>query len=178
MSILTSHWASDAMIAILSLFFGVYLYLSRNKNHWKSLGVKQLPTSLIFGNTGDVVLAKKTPNTFLMDLYRKGEGEKFIGFYVFNRAYLMVRDPEQIKNVFVKDFSNFSNKLLGGNSFDKMGDANLFLTDNPLWRHVRTKVTPIFTSVKLKKMLDVMLETEKDFNKHMEAYNLDGKYII
>lgn len=175
MALITSVWALDALILLFSGFAALYFYMTRNYNHWKERGVKAWPTTLFFGNTAPLIFARKTPDTFLKELYVDSKNEKAVGFYVFDKPYLMIKDPELIKNIFVKDFANFANKMLGARDDDVMGSMNLFLAKNPPWKHIRQKLTPIFTTGKLKKYLDLMLEIREDFNNYMDSLEIDGK---
>lgn len=174
MAILTTDWTQDLLLCITLFFFGAYFYLTRNFSYWKKLGVKDLTPSVFFGNLGPCILGRKPPYDFIKEAYQIGEGEKLLGFYAIDQPYLIVRDPEFIRHIFVKDFHNFSNKMLAGEKNDTLGSQNLFLVKNPPWRHIRQKLTPIFTSGKLKKMFDLMLEIHEDFQLYCDSLDIDG----
>ncbi|KAJ8683698.1 hypothetical protein QAD02_019490 [Eretmocerus hayati] len=123
----------------------------------------------------DGLVLISTPEQFVKDLYAKSAGEKMFGFYIFDKPYLMLRDTDLIKDVFIKDFHNFSNKIAAGNDYDKLGDKSVFLTKNPPWKHIRPKLSPIFTSGKLKKMFQLMLEICHDFGEYLENLEIDDK---
>lgn len=175
MGLITSQWSFDVTISILLvLAFCVYSYLSRNFHYWKNRGVKEVKPIILFGNAAPCLFLKKSLVKFLSDIYNYGEGEKMVGFYAFDRPYLLLRDPELIKNVFIKDFNNFSNKIMTDFNTDEFGRTNLFLASNPPWKHVRQKLTPIFTTGKLKNMFTFMLEICEDFNYHLNGLNING----
>ncbi|XP_058803146.1 cytochrome P450 6k1-like isoform X2 [Phymastichus coffea] len=175
MAIVTTDWTQDLFLCVILLFLGFYLYLTRNFNYWKKLGVKELTPSIFFGNLGPCILARKPPLDFLQEAYQAGEGERLLGFYAIDQPYLIVRDPEFIRHIFVKDFHNFSNKMLSTNENDVLGKNSLFLVKNPPWQHIRQKLTPIFTSGKLKKMFDLMLEICEDFQIYCDNLKIDDK---
>lgn len=175
MGFITSEWSTDVTISLfLTVILSVYLYLTRNFNYWKNRGVKEKKPSILFGNVAPCLFLKKTPGEMISDIYHHGEGERMIGFYGFDRPYLILRDPELIKNVFIKDFNNFSNKIMSGNDNDAFAASNLFMATNPPWKHIRQKLTPIFTKGKLKNMFDLMLEICQDLDVHMDRLNIDG----
>lgn len=174
MAVITSDWLLDAYICVSIALLCLYLYITRNSNYWRKQGIKDVSPSFFFGNVASCVFAKQTPQKLLREIYYKGASEKVIGFYVFDKPYLMVRDPELIKNVFIKDFNNFSNKMLGSDEADAMGNTNLFLAKNPPWKFIRQKLTPIFTSGKLKKMYELMMEICQDFQTYLDEMNIDG----
>lgn len=161
-----------ALIFILSLVF--YYYVTRNYHFWKKQGVQEEAPTFPFGNVLTCILGKKNPSKFITELYQKGEGENMIGFYCLDKTYLVVRDPELIKNVLVRDFNNFSNKILNGNCKDDFRDSVL-LVKNPPWKYTRNKLTSVFTSGKLKNMFKLMLEVIEDFHDHLNGLGIDGK---
>ncbi|KAJ9583121.1 hypothetical protein L9F63_022535 [Diploptera punctata] len=77
-------------------------------------------------------------------------GERYVGIYQARTPVLLLRDPELIKHILVKDFSCFPSK---GIKTDFKGDplsCHLFNLEGDQWRYIRTKLTPAFTSSKLK----------------------------
>ena len=44
---------------------------------------------------------------FISDMYNRLKGHKYGGMYQFMNPFLMIRDPELIKMVTVKDFEHF-----------------------------------------------------------------------
>jgi cytochrome P450 family 9 len=54
-----------------------------------------------------VVFQKSSFADFISDIYRRLEGHKYGGVYQFMNPVLMIRDPELIKMVTVKDFEHF-----------------------------------------------------------------------
>ncbi|KAI5651608.1 cytochrome p450 domain-containing protein [Phthorimaea operculella] len=74
---------------------------------------------------------------------------------------LLLRDPDVIKQVLVKDFDLFSDR---GVEFSKEGlGANLFHADGETWRVLRTRFTPIFSSGKLRNMFHLVNERGDKF---------------
>lgn len=178
MALVTNYWSVDSFIFLLAGYAALYMYITRNHIYWKKRGVKSIPVSNIFGNFGDCIFARKPLRDFLRELYSHGEGEKFIGFYVFDKPFLILRDPEAIKNVLVRDFKNFANRCVAPNHSDFIGSANIFSLRNPAWKVLRQKLSPVFTSSKLKSMFDAMLETGMDLDTHLQSIISNGNLII
>lgn len=143
--------------------------------YWSRKGVMQITPTPFFGNFKNCILLKTSISEFIQDLYEKSEGLPFMGFYIFNKPFLLVRDLELVKHILVKDFNTFANKHASADSKnDRIGYSNLFIMKNPAWKYLRTSLTPIFTSGKLKKMFELMLIIGKNLEKHLELLNLDG----
>lgn len=175
MGILTFDCGIETLVLISVTVFSLYLYLTRNYNYWKKQGVKEIAPTFPFGNVAPCIFGKKNPAKMISEMYQKGEGESMIGFYSFDKPYLILRDPELIKNILIRDFSNFSNKIMTGNTRDIFGSRSVFLINNPPWKHLRQKLTSIFTSGKLKNMLGLMLEICPDLYDYLDKIKIDGK---
>uniref|UniRef100_A0A2S2NM21 Putative Cytochrome p450 n=1 Tax=Schizaphis graminum TaxID=13262 RepID=A0A2S2NM21_SCHGA len=101
--------------------------------------------------------------------------------------YLMILDPELINHVLIKDFSTFSNRgVYSDFSANPLSD-NMFFMENPQWKTIRSKLSPAFTSAKLKIMYDQIKECSKilmenikkdlkENNNQIEVRDIMGKY--
>ncbi|XP_038067044.1 cytochrome P450 3A24-like [Patiria miniata] len=94
-----------------------------------------------------------------MDDYHKKHG-KVVGMYDFQRPILIVSEPEFLKSILVKNFSNFPNHrnppmvILDPSP---VGRGMFFLVDND-WRNIRNTLTPSFTAAKMKYMSPLINE--------------------
>lgn len=174
MALLTNCWILDISIFVVCVIVLAYIYLTKSHSYWKKRGVKSVPEPNIFGNFSDCLFVRKPLRDFLSDVYFVGEGEKFIGFYVFDKPFLILRDPEAIKNVLVRDFKNFANRCVAPNHSDYIGSVNIFSLRNPAWKVLRQRLSPTFTSSKLKNMLDLIIETGVDLDTHLQTIISNG----
>ncbi|XP_015114678.1 cytochrome P450 6k1 [Diachasma alloeum] len=175
--LLTKYWSIDLLLGFGVLVVLAYLYMGRRFNYWKKQGVMQPEPTPFIGNFGDCLKMKKSAGEWLQDLYNWGAGLPYIGFYVFDQPFLLARDPELIKNILVKDFNYFQDRFVQTSPEDRLGDANLFLIKNPAWKYLRSKITPIYTSGRLKKMFDLMTEVADDLDTHMATLPWNGDSI-
>lgn len=79
------------------------------------------------------------------------------GMYFFNEPICLIVDRALIKQVLTKDFPSFS----GHGSYHQKKDVltmNLFSIDGDYWKYMRTKLTPTFTSGKMKMMFETITE--------------------
>lgn len=173
MAFFTAYWGLDGMIALTVLFITAYLYMTRKFNYWKKRGVVEVPPTPFIGNFMECAFLKKSPGQFMKDLYDRAKGLPYIGFYVIDKPFLLVRDRELVKNVLVKDFNQFADRYGSPDPNDRLGYANLFFLNNPAWKILRTKLSPIFTSGKLKKMFELMIECAKNLDTYLESLKVD-----
>ena len=174
MALLTQYWGLDGLLILFSTFVGIYLYFNRNFNYWKKHGVKEVSPTAFFGNMAPCILAKKALINFFQEVYKAGENEQYIGYYVLDTPHLLIRDPELIKCILIKDFNVFSDRNAMSQKTDIVGKMNLFVVKNPEWRYIRQKLSPIFTTGRLKKMFELMLEIDKDFDVYLDSLKLEG----
>jgi cytochrome P450 family 6 len=128
----------------------LYWYSISTFLYWKKIGVKSLKPVPLLGNTKNFALHKCSPAEVFRDLYNKFDGERCGGIHQARTPVLLIRDPELIKQILVKDFAYFPGK---GNHPDLKGDPltyHLFNLEGEEWRYIRTKLTPAFTPGKLK----------------------------
>ncbi|XP_049964265.1 cytochrome P450 6k1-like [Schistocerca serialis cubense] len=90
-------------------------------------------------------------NDALLEMGEGAEEERYVGFYGFRRPLLLIRDPELIRHVLVKDFGTFHERGLFIDDEEPL-NKHLFFLAGKKWRQLRIKLSPTFTSGKLKGM--------------------------
>lgn len=144
-------------------------------DYWKRCGVESIPADLLFGNFKDAVLFRSAPGWHLGQLHKAARSDApFVGFYIFHKPCLLLRDPEVIKHFMIRDFDNFSDRhFAGSNQQDSIGMRNLFGLKNPTWKYLRTKITPTLTKGKLKQMFPLMMETGAPMMEYLKNQPID-----
>nr|CAD7424993.1 unnamed protein product [Timema monikensis] len=155
-------------VGVFTLLLFVYLRYSYSYGYWKRKRIPYIPApTSILGHVGDLILSRKPAGTVMMDLYHKLEGKPYGGIFMITSPVLLVRDPEIIKQVFVKDFDHFIDRSI--NIHEKINplEGNLFMLKGDRWRWLRTKMTPTFTSGKLKMMFNVLSDCASEMNTYV-----------
>ena len=175
MALLTLYWSLDGILILSTLMVAAYFYMTRKFNHWSKRGITQLAPTPFVGNFMDCLLSRKSGSEFLKDMYDYGKGVPLLGFYVFDKPHLLIRDPELVKHVLVKDFDYFPDRYATADEKnDRFGYANVVLMKNPGWKSLRPKLTPIFTPGKLRTMFDLMLVVAEDLGMYLDSLHLEG----
>lgn len=75
-------------------------------------------------------------------------------YLCFQDPILLVKDPEIIQRIFVKDFAHFHDRGFAIAEQDTLNGFNLFNLKGYGWRYLRHKLIPTFSTGKLKQMFD------------------------
>jgi cytochrome P450 len=124
----------------------------------------------------DCVLLKKNIGEQLQRIYNEHSDKPYVGIFAFDKPSLLIRDLELVKNILVKDFQNFMDRTISfEDKFDPVFSKNIFVLDGQLWRHIRTKLTPVFTSRKMKTMFYLVDTSGKELADCLDKATADGK---
>lgn len=176
MEIITSYWIlSSIVVLIISVI--VYSFMTRKFNYWKKRGIFEIKPLPFVGNLVSCITLKQNPGFFMWDLYNNEKEKPYIGFYMLDKPALLIRDRETIKNILIRDFNYFCDRVGTFNPKDSIGRSLLFFMKNPSWKIVRSKLTLIFTSSKMRKMFDLLVKCTDELDTYFNALGLDGKYF-
>ena len=161
---------------ITAILFGLYLYVTRNFNVWQKLGVPYINPTPFVGSLKDCVLLKTTIGKQLQRIYNEHSDKPYVGIFSFDKPSLLIRDLELVKNILVKDFQTFREHVLSvDEKLDPLFGNNLAIVRGQLWRHLRTNLTPVFTSRKMKMMFCLVDTCGKELAHCLEKVTADGK---
>lgn len=166
------------MLIFLVLCLLCYILFRTKKNYWKLKGVPfENPLPLV-GNMLDVVLMKKNMALMLENLYFKFINVPYFGIWVFGEPHLVIRSPEVIKNVLIKDFDHFNDRNVQSNEkIDPIASNMMFFTRNPKWKFIRTTTTPMFSSGKLKYIYPQIQAVAKDMISFIAIRNAKALFV-
>jgi cytochrome P450 family 6 len=155
----------------------LYMYFKLSYSYWEKLGIPTLKPRAPFGNFSASIISGKNPAFEITELYKAFEGHKVAGLYRFAKPTLLLRDTDIIKDVLVKDFDHFYSR---GRQFDDEAeplDAHLFQLSGTKWRNLRVKLTPVFTSAKMRKMFETVAECGKELQTCLQKPANNGEII-
>lgn len=152
-----------AFLFLINFFLGIasliYLFLYRKFNYWKNRNVPYIQPEFLYGNSRGI---NKEYNSF--DFVRKMYSQlkssgPVSGIYIYIRTIAFITDLDLVKSILVKDFNVFPNRGTYSNEKDDPLSAHLVNIEDDAWRNLRHKITPTFTSGKLKMMFGTVVET-------------------
>lgn len=157
------------------IFSAVYYYCTLTFSEWKKLNVPYVRPIPLFGNFLYVALGIVHPVDFYRKIYYELAGKRYGGLFQMRTPYLMIRDPEIIKNILIKDFANFPNRGIYSDFSANPLSNHLFFMENPQWKVMRNKLSPAFTSGKLKVMYDQIKGCSDNLMKNIHENLLKNK---
>jgi cytochrome P450 family 6 len=100
-----------------------------------------------------------------------------VGIFSFDKPSLLIRDLVLVKNILVKDFQTLMDRTFSfEDKIDPLMSNNLPALKGKTWRHLRTNLTPLFTSGKMKKMFYLVNNSGKELADCLEKATSDGKF--
>lgn len=183
-------FALSVIILFALIFLSIiYYYCTSTFGIWKKLNVPFVRPVPLFGNYFNVAFGIDHPVDVYKTIYNELTGHKYGGYFQMRTPYLMIRDPEMINNILIKDFPYFCNRGIYTDYSSNPMTNNLFFMNNPKWKIMRKKLSLAFTSNKLKQMYDQIEECSAEMMKNIndrlekisniiEIRDVMGKYAI
>ncbi|XP_046823342.1 cytochrome P450 6a2-like isoform X1 [Vespa crabro] len=165
----------------------LYYYLTMTFDYWKVRDVKGPQPIPLFGNMKDIIFHKINMTEYLINIYNFYKDERYIGIFFRSRPILILRDPQLIKNILIRDFSSFPQRAVDVTEKVEPLTQNLIYLDAHRWRPLRNKLTPAFSINKMKGMFPLIMTSSLHFEEYinkipdndiMDIYKLFNKFTI
>uniref|UniRef100_A0A1I8NN27 Cytochrome P450 n=1 Tax=Stomoxys calcitrans TaxID=35570 RepID=A0A1I8NN27_STOCA len=147
------------LVASLLALLGYGLNLLRkNLSYWRELNVACDRPHWMVGNLQGAVTDRAFSDIWQSYYDKYKDTGPFAGFYWFTKPGVFVLDPNLIKNILIKDFTKFHDRGMYCNEEDDPFTGALFNLEGPKWRNMRNKVSPTFTSSRMKIMYPLVMK--------------------
>ncbi|XP_025199470.1 cytochrome P450 6k1-like [Melanaphis sacchari] len=137
-------------LSLIAICTAIYCYSISTYGKWRKVNIPYVQPVPLFGNTFKMMTKLEHPIDTFERLYYSFPDVKLLGFYQMTEPMLLVRDPELINTILVKDFSYFTDHGLDLDPSTTVLANSLFFANGQQWRTMRQKLSPGFTSGKLK----------------------------
>ncbi|GFG34391.1 hypothetical protein Cfor_10820 [Coptotermes formosanus] len=167
---------SEVVLVLAGLIVCLYItyrFITRNNDYFSKRNVPYIKPTLVFGNTLSVFMRKVSMHEFVIQLYSQLDGHKIGGTFQLMQPVYLVRDPELIKLVTVKDFEHFVDlPAFIPEDHEPILTKSLQALKGQKWKDMRSTLSPAFTSSKMKMLFTLMSETSKQLTSHLENHVL------
>ncbi|KAJ3631392.1 hypothetical protein MTP99_012521 [Tenebrio molitor] len=161
----------DICGVVVAIVVVLVSYLKWKFSYWKRAGLPIINPTIPFGDSKQLILGRYSLGQQFEDFYKifTSRGLKHGGVHVGIKPFYVPVDPELIKHVLQIDFQHFVNH---GTFIDEVNDplsAHLFSLEDAKWRNMRVKLTPTFTSGKMKMMFQTLVQCGVGMKELMDA---------
>ncbi|TRY82831.1 hypothetical protein DNTS_022047 [Danionella cerebrum] len=94
-------------------------------------------------------------------------------YYVARRPIVIVADPDMLRQVMVKDFNKFPNRMTVRGITKPMSDS-LIMLKGEQWKRVRSILTPTFSAAKMKEMVPLINTATKTLLRNLKSHSESG----
>lgn len=160
---------------VLPLAAAVYFFLKKRFAHFEENGIPFVkPNSWMLGNMGEVRTKIHMVDLF-RQIYEACKGKDVIaGYFTSVSPTILITDLEMLKNVTVKDFNYFTDRGIYVNEEADPISGHLFSIDGDKWKFLRNKLSPVFTSGKIKMMYNTIADKGQNFVTAIEEASKSG----
>ncbi|XP_044260375.1 cytochrome P450 6A1-like [Tribolium madens] len=154
---------------LVCLLVTVFLYYKWTFKYWQRRNIPWLEPSLPFGNLSNPFNRQENLGITVKKFYKEMKQRKWKHggiFFLVSPVYCVV-DLDYVKNIMSRDFHYFTDRSIYFNEKNDPLSAHLFAIGGQKWRNLRTKLTPTFTSGKMKQMFHTLLECESNLLKRI-----------
>ncbi|KAE8746226.1 Cytochrome P450 CYP6 [Frankliniella occidentalis] len=166
----------EILAAAAALTLLLYYYMTSTADFFAKRDIPHLPQTPLVGSSLDALLSRRFRGQVWREWYdhAKAHGHKFYGVFVGRRPTLFVCDVDMVKTILVKDFQHVMDR---GTYYDRKREplsANLFNIGGGEWKALRSKLTPTFTSGKMKSMFYLVRACTDELERYLGAEVLKG----
>uniref|UniRef100_A0A023F7J1 Putative cytochrome n=1 Tax=Triatoma infestans TaxID=30076 RepID=A0A023F7J1_TRIIF len=160
-------------LALLAILFTIIVYLvhhARKVNqYWKERNIPYVQPYLFIGNTAPILFRTMSNGERVKDICDHFPNEPVVGYYDCMKPSIIIKDADIIEKILIKDFANFVDRGFPVDEKRNPLDSNLFAMTGKRWKAVRIRLSPIFTTGKLKLMYDAMADCGNELVNQMEG---------
>lgn len=137
----------------------IILYFKNSFQYWKRKGIISTEPEIPYGDMKENILLRLSIRENLSLVYKKYKncGKPYVGGFFMSKPVLFALTPDFIKKIMVEDFKHFMSRTFYYNEKTDPLSAHLFFLGGEKWRFMRHKLTPAFTSGKLKSMFSTLV---------------------
>uniref|UniRef100_A0A182QHC0 Cytochrome P450 n=1 Tax=Anopheles farauti TaxID=69004 RepID=A0A182QHC0_9DIPT len=162
------------LVPLVGIFAVFYYYITKANKYFHDKPIPSMAAEPLFGSTRRLLMKQTSFHEFIISIYNKYPLVKVFGMIDTMTPVFVVRDPELIKRIGVKDFDHFVNhRPVFGDSEDPdstslFGKTLIGLNDQR-WRDMRATLSPAFTGSKMRHMFELIVECSTNMAKFYKS---------
>lgn len=170
---------------LITFIIIVYLFVQYRYQYWKRQGIPYVKPIFFHGNTKDVD-TKRHHTEFWKEIYQELKHQGPVGgFFNYLDPSLIIHDLDVLRTIFIKDFDYFTDRAMYHNIPKDPISGHLIALEGEDWKFMRNKLSPAFSSGKLKQIhvavdhkIDELLEImDESRNEPFEVRDIFARFI-
>ncbi|XP_070162712.1 cytochrome P450 9e2-like [Polyergus mexicanus] len=150
---------STLILIIITTCICLYYFILSKLSHFKRLKIPHVRPTPLLGHLAPFIFRRLSLEENVCKIYNIFPDVKYFGFYEFMSPVYVIRDPELIIAIAIKNFDSFcDHRDLFNKETEPLVSRNLFSINGDHWREMRKLLSPTFTSGKIKIMFKLMCE--------------------
>lgn len=154
---------STLLLTFLTVGISLYYFVFNKLSHFEKLRIPHVRPIPFFGNMAPYIFRRISLPEIISRAHNLFPDAKYVGFYDLTRPVYVIRDPELINTIAIRNFDNFCDHRNFVDDNEPMAGKNLFGLRGDHWREMRKLLSPAFTSSKMKMMFGLMCECAENF---------------
>lgn len=164
---------------LLTLTLLLYKWITQNNFFFADRGISFKKPAFLFGNLKKLVLMQASFHDVVLEFYRYFPDEQINGVFELRNPITMIRDPELIKQIGVKDFDHFQNHRAPIDEHaDPLFGRVLFGLKGGKWRDMRSTLSPAFTGSKMRAMFELVINCSEDMKNHLMEQSQSERVLV
>ncbi|XP_055619255.1 probable cytochrome P450 9f2 [Toxorhynchites rutilus septentrionalis] len=171
--------------AIGAIVLLMYHWVAKKYEYFLTKPVPCVKPTFGFGSNAPLLFRRIDMTTLLTRLYNAYPDCKIMGFYNFTDPIYLLRDPQVIKKIAMKDFDFFmDHSTMTGDSLtedevdgESLFENMLFLLRGQKWRDMRATLSPAFTGSKMRHMFGLVAECGQSMVEFLVSEARAGKTL-
>lgn len=165
-------------VGIGLIVYAFYKWVTLNNDYFAIRNLPFKKPSFLLGSTGGFFLGRYAGPEFGKMIYNMFPNEKMYGLFEFRTPLVVVRDPELVKQLAVKDFDHFEDhRSFIDPNIDELFGSGLFMMKGQKWRDMRGTLSPAFTGSKMRQMFELVTECADGMANYFVKQSAGGKKI-
>ncbi|KAJ8944239.1 hypothetical protein NQ314_009516 [Rhamnusium bicolor] len=179
MALFTESLLLDLLGIVTALVAVVYAYCKWAYQYWQRRGIPYLEPLIPLGTFQNPLKRTVSIGDDVTRMYRaiKSKGWKHGGAYSMTIPTWIVVNLDLVKHVMTKDFNHFVDRGTYTNEKDDPLTCHLSAVGGKKWRNLRIKLSPTFTSGKLKSMFQTVIDCGLVLEKYIKE-NISSKQAV
>lgn len=155
----------EIWISLTTAIIGaLLLYWCYIATYFKRLSIPYCAPLPLIGNFLPLICRRKKFVDIIQEYYDRWPNAKYFGIFNFTQPVIVIRDPEVISSITIRNFDNFMDHHgVFDEGVEPMFCKNLHTLKGDKWYSVRSALTPSFNSNKMKMMYELMANCSKSF---------------